>query len=170
MITGGGSGSTTPAYIDAPYDAFARQAYQDGTLLEWNFIDFNVTVNKASEHCFVFINSQSSEGWDRPDLADQGSDDLVAIVASQCSSTIVVIHSAGLRLVDRFVDNPNVTAIVYGHLPGQDSGRALIEILYGKQSPSGRLPYTVAKNESDYGHLLGPVLPQGVEYYTQDSR
>ena len=37
MITGGGSGATTPAYIDAPFDAFQRQAFQDRTLLEWDF-------------------------------------------------------------------------------------------------------------------------------------
>lgn len=26
--------------------------------------------------------------------------------------------------------------------------------MYGDEAPSGRLPYTVAKNEADYGHLL----------------
>ncbi|TKA40209.1 hypothetical protein B0A54_10815 [Friedmanniomyces endolithicus] len=169
MITGGGSGSITPAYIDAPYDAFQRQAYQDRTLLAWNFVDLDVTVDQASEHCIVFINAQSSEGWDRPDLADAGSDRLVENVASQCNSTIVVLHHAGVRLVDRWIDNPNITAVIFGHLPGQDSGRALIEIMYGKQSPSGRLPYTVAKRDADYGNLLGPVLPVGVDYYTQDN-
>lgn len=33
MITGGGSGACTPAYISAPYDAFQQQAYEDGTFL-----------------------------------------------------------------------------------------------------------------------------------------
>ncbi|KAK3676815.1 hypothetical protein LTR78_003019 [Recurvomyces mirabilis] len=171
VLTGGGSGATTPAYIDAPFDAFQRQAYQDRTLLEWNFADFNLTgkINPASEHCIVFINAQSSEGWDRADLADQASDDLVNYVASQCNSTIVVIHSAGLRLVENFVHNPNVTAIMYAHLPGQDSGRALIEVMYGNQSPSGRLPYTVAAKATDYGNLEDPIVPVGVDYYTQDN-
>jgi beta-glucosidase len=39
-------------------------------------------------------------------------------------------------------------------MPGQESGRALMDILYGDVNPSGRLPYTVARNESDYGDLL----------------
>lgn len=56
--------------------------------------------------------------------------------------------------MDAFYDNPNVTAIIYGHLPGQDSGRALVKLLWGDVSPSGKLPYTVAKKESDYGQLL----------------
>lgn len=170
MISGAGSGACTPAYIDAPYDAFVRQAYEDDTFLQWDFYNVDPVVNQGSEHCLVFINEQSSEGWDRPYLADPYSDEIVENVASQCNSTIVVIHNAGVRLVDRFIDNPNVTAVIYAHLPGQDSGRALVEVMYGKQSPSGRLPYTVAKSASDYGSLLHPVIPDNTsEYYTQDN-
>ena len=169
LISGGGSGATTPSYIDAPFDAFQRQAYEENTFLAWDFYSQDPLVNEGSEHCIVFVNELASEGWDRPSLADPYSDVLVENVARQCNSTIVVIHNAGVRLVDRFVNNPNVTAIIYAHLPGQDSGRALVEVMYGKQSPSGRLPYTVAKNESDYGILLSPTLPEGTDYYTQDN-
>lgn len=168
IVSGGGSGACTPAYIDAPYDAFVRQAYEDNTFLQWDFYNVDPPVNEGSEHCLVFINEQSSEGWDRPYLADPYSDELVENVASQCNSTIVVIHNAGVRLVDRWIANPNITAVLYAHLPGQDSGRALIEVMYGNQSPSGRLPYTVAKNESDYGTLLDPVIPDATnDYFTQ---
>lgn len=168
LISGGGSGAASPAYIDSPFDAFQRQAYEDNTFLAWDFTSFQPVVNKGSEHCVVFINELSAEGYDRPYLADTGSDLLVQHVASQCESTIVVIHNAGIRLVDAWIDNPNITAVIYAHLPGQDSGRALVEVMYGNQSPSGRLPYTVAKKESDYGHLLNPVLPVGADdFYTQ---
>lgn len=50
--------------------------------------------------------------------------------------------------------------MIFAHLPGQDSGRALVQLLYGMQSFSGKLPYTVAKNESDY-NTLSPILPEG---------
>ncbi|THZ67606.1 putative glycosyl hydrolase [Aureobasidium pullulans] len=169
MITGGGSGAATPAYIDAPFDAFQRQAYEDATFLQWDFLNQDPLVNPGSEHCIVFVNEAASEGWDRPYLADPYSDELIENVAEQCNSTIVVIHNAGVRLVDRFVDHPNITAVIFAHLPGQDSGRALVEVLYGKQSPSGRLPYTVAKQASDYGNLLHPIVAEGVDYYTQDN-
>ncbi|KAL1306355.1 hypothetical protein AAFC00_005069 [Neodothiora populina] len=169
MISGAGSGATTPAYIDAPVDAFQRQAYEDDTFLAWDFFNGEPIVNEGSEHCFVFINAQSSEGWDRPHLHDSYSDNLVLNVSSQCNSTIVVIHNAGVRLVDQWIENPNITAVIFAHLPGQDSGRALVDLVYGKQSFSGRMPYTVAKNESDYGHLLHPVIPAGDDYFTQDN-
>lgn len=81
-----------------------------------------------------------------------------------------MIHNAGIRLVDAWIDHPNVTAAIYAHLPGQDSGRALVEIMYGFQSPSGRLPYTVARQASDYGNLLWPVKPDNSsDYYTQSN-
>jgi beta-glucosidase len=69
---------------------------------------------------------------------------------------MVVIHNAGIRIVDAWIENPNITAVIYAHLPGQDSGRALVNLMFGQKSFSGRMPYTVAKSASDYGTLLGP--------------
>ena len=37
----------------------------------------------------------------------------------------------------------------------------MVDVLYGKVSPSGRLPFTVAKNESDYGTLLNSTISSG---------
>lgn len=93
-------------------------------------------------------------------FSDDFSDGLVLNVANNCSNTIVVIHNAGVRLVDQWIDHPNVTAVIFAHLPGQDSGRAITQLLYGVRSPSGKLPYTVAKNESDY-NAASPSLPEG---------
>ncbi|KAF2876069.1 beta-glucosidase M [Massariosphaeria phaeospora] len=170
LWTGGGSGATTPAYIDAPFDAFQRRARSDNTFLLWDFYSPAPSVEGASEACVVFINAVASEGWDRPNLADSYSDNLVEHVASQCNNTMVVIHNAGIRLVDRWIDNANITAVIYAHMPGQDSGQALVDIMYGAVSPSGRLPYTVAKRERDYGNTLGPALPSPAElWHTQDN-
>lgn len=115
-------------------------------------------------------NEFSAEGVDRAGLADPWSDTLVLNVAAKCPNTIVVIHNAGIRLVDAWIDHPNVTAVIFAHLPGQDSGRALVEVMYGVQSPSGRLPYTVARRAEDYGALLWPVRPDNTtNYYLQSN-
>jgi beta-glucosidase len=164
IISGGGSGSNTGPYISSPAEAFQQKAYEDGTYLLWDLQSENPNVNPASDACLVFINEFAFEGIDRAGLADPASDRLVTNVARSCKNTMVVIHNAGIRIVDAWVDNPNVTAVIFAHLPGQDSGRALVEVIYGNQSPSGRLPYTVAKKESDYGDLLGP---QGNGQYPQ---
>lgn len=109
-----------------------------------------------STACLAFINAMATEGWDRDGLHDDYSDGLVLHVASKCANTIVVMHTIGIRLVDQWIEHPNVTAVLVAHLPGQDLGEAIVSILYGEVSPSGKLPYTIAKNESDYG-------PQGYE-------
>ena len=101
--------------------------------------------------------------------ADPASDDLILSVASQCPNTQVIIHNAGPRTVDRFITNPNITALIFAHLPGQETGQAIVDILYGAQSPSGRLPYTVAAKPSDYGALLNPVVQnETTGFFLQD--
>ena len=173
ILTGGGSGSNNPPYIVAPYDAFLQQVVVDGTYLLWDFDSMNPDVEVMSDACLVFINQFAAEGFDRTNLTDANSDQLVSNVAGKCNNTMVIIHNAGIRIVDAWIDHPNITAVIFAHLPGQDSARALVEIMYGKQSPSGRLPYTVGKQESDYGPLLQPTLPglngSMEQYYPQSN-
>ena len=118
--------------------------------MNWDVSSSNPEVNLASDACLVFINAIATEGWDRDGLHDDFSDGLVRNVADKCANTIVVVHAAGIRLVDQWIDHPNVTAAVLAHLPGQDSGSALVKLLYGEANFSGKLPYTLARNESDY--------------------
>ncbi|RMJ21173.1 hypothetical protein PHISP_07955 [Aspergillus sp. HF37] len=172
LMGGGGSGAITPFYIDGPMQALAARARQDGTQLFWALQNSTATVPGATDACLVFINAFSSEGVDRSVLRDDYSDALVQNIASQCPNTIVVVHNAGNRLVEPWIDHPNVTAVVLAHLPGQDSGEAITQILHGDVSPSGKLPYTIAQNESDYGAVLHPTTPNPHgwdRYYPQDN-
>lgn len=73
----------------------------------------------------------------------------------------------GIRVVDEWVDHPNVTAIIYAGLPGQETGRSIVSVLYGDINPSGRMPFTVAKNESDYGTLLNSTI--SFDYFPNDN-
>ncbi len=43
---------------------------------------------------------------------------------------------------------------MWAGLPSQESGNALVDILYGLVSPSGKLVYTIAKQAADYGTSL----------------
>ena len=172
LITGGGSGAITPGSATSPYDAFLAQAARDNTTLSTDFTSALPTVDAefANDPCIVFLNAVSAESWDRSELQNEYSDSIVSHVADQCSNTIVVLHNAGIRLVDAWIEHPNITAVIFAHLPGEEAGNALVEIMYGKQSPSGRLPYTVARQESDYGALLGPDMdkPYGDAYPQSD--
>lgn len=161
LFSGAGSGANTPALPISPFEALKLRASQDGTALFNDFQSDKPDVVPSSDACIVFGNAWASEGYDRPAIRDDDTDALIKYVADQCSKTIVVFHNAGPRLVDGFIDHPNVTALIFAHLPGQESGPALVSLLYGDTSPSGKLPYTLAKNESDYGDVLDPAQPGG---------
>jgi beta-glucosidase len=160
LIHGGGSGATTPASFLSPFEALRWRALQNNTAIFHDFNSPRPLVSAASDACLVFGNAWASESYDRPGLRDDYTDKLIKSVADQCNKTIVVLHNAGPRLVDQFVDHPNVTAIIFAHLPGQETGNALVSLLYGESNFSGKLPYTVAKNESDYGKTATPDLPK----------
>ena len=133
-----------------PLSAIQARAAKDDSWVNWDLTSPDPSVNGASDVCLVFINAMATEGWDRDGLHDDFSDALILNVARQCSNTIVAIHAAGIRLVDQWIEHPNITATIIAHLPGQDSGEALVKLLYGEADFSGKLPYTIAKNESDY--------------------
>ncbi|ETS85045.1 hypothetical protein PFICI_03070 [Pestalotiopsis fici W106-1] len=165
IVVGGRAGANAPSYIIDPLAAIQQRAKADGTWLNWDLDSTNPGVNAASDACLVFINAISTEGWDRDGLHDDSSDGLVLNVASKCANTIVVVHTVGVRLVDQWIDHPNVTATIIAHLPGQDSGTALVQLLYGEAGFSGKLPYTMAKNESDYSvyHVCGKIGPNDTD-------
>lgn len=75
--------------------------------------------------------------------------------------------ASGVRTVDTWIENPNITAVLFAGLPGQESGNSIVDILYGDVAPSGKLPYTIAKNESDYGNVLNSSV--SFDYFPQDN-
>ncbi|KAJ5085989.1 hypothetical protein N7532_010760 [Penicillium argentinense] len=170
LSVGGGSGANTGPYLSAPLDALQQRAYEDSSVVMWDTSDLpgSTGLMEASDACLVFINAFATESMDRSGVRDEYSDDLVTRVANTCANTIAIIHNAGTRLVDQFVDHPNVTGIVFAHLPGQDSGRAIVSLLYGDENFSGKLPYTVAKNESDYKNFYHTYTETPYGLFPQD--
>lgn len=53
--------------------------------------------------------------------------------------------------MEPWIDHPNVTAVIHAGLAGQESGNGLVDVTFGAVNPSGRLPYTIAKQPEDYG-------------------
>ena len=169
LITAGGSGSSTPPYVISPFKAIQDRIIADRGTLRWDFFGVNPTVYANADACLVFINAYASESFDRTSLTDEFSDQLVNNVATNCSNTIVVIHNAGIRTVDAWIDHPNITAVLFAGVPGQESGNAIADVLYGDVNPSGRLPYTVARKESDYGHLLNGTVDLSIPAFLQSN-
>lgn len=140
--------------------------------LSWFFQNWDVkgagNTAKGVEVAIVGVHSDSGEQYitvegnvgDRNNLSSwHNGDEVVKAVAANNNNTIVVVHSVGPMTMD-WVDHPNITAIVWAGLPGQESGNALVDVLFGDYNPSGRLPYTIAAKDEDY--------PVTIEYVNTD--
>lgn len=160
---GWGSGTASYAYFSAPDAAIKTRAQADGTQISMSASDSTSAVGSAvngADVAIVFITSDSGEGYitvennagDRNNLDPwHNGNELVKAVAAANENVIVVIHSVGPVILETILAQPSVKAIVWAGLPAQENGNALVDILYGDASPSGKLPYTIAKSASDYG-------------------
>lgn len=163
LTQGWGSGtSELPSNLVAPIDAIKEIAHD----VDWYKYD-NVTdgllkmASTPNAKCIVSITSDAGEFFtvegnkgDRNHLyAWHNGDILVKAVADSCKNTIVLIHSVGPILMEEWVNHQNVKAVVLAHLPGQGAGYPLTDVLFGKVSPSGHLPYTIGKREGDWGDV-----------------
>lgn len=159
LVSGWGSGSAQLPYLNTP---------QEGISNATENVDFYLTdsfpsdVNANPEDiALVFINSDSGENYitvegnpgDRT-LAGLNAwhkgDDLVKAAADEFSQVVVIIHSVGPILMEEWIDLEPVKAVLLAHLPGQEAGESLTDVLFGDYSPSGHLPYTIPRAESDY--------------------
>jgi beta-glucosidase len=96
LVTGGGSGGSTPPYVVSPFQALQERTAKNRGTMRWDFYSQNPSPSYVnSDACLVFINAYASEAFDRTSLADDFSDNLVKNVATNCTNTIVVVHSAG---------------------------------------------------------------------------
>lgn len=84
----------------------------------------------------------------------QNADNLILAVAKANKNTVVVTHSVGPAILEPWIDHPNVTAVVWAGIAGQEAGNSITDVLYGAYNPSGRLPYTIAKSPADYSAQL----------------
>ena len=165
LAMGWGSGTSQFPFLVTPDSAIQAQVLADGGRYESIFNNsasdaIQALVSQPDATCIVFGNSDSGEGYisvddnegDRNNLTLwQNADQVIQNVSSWCNNTVVVLHTVGPVLITEWYDNPNITAILWAGLPGQTSGDSLVDILYGKENPAGRTPFTWAKQREDYG-------------------
>ncbi|KAI1068150.1 hypothetical protein LB507_004296 [Fusarium sp. FIESC RH6] len=175
--SGWGSGAADFPFLVAPIEALRKEFKKDVDIGEFlsNKID-NTKKITQQDVCLVFANSDAGEGYiswnsvrgDRNDLfLQKGGDALITNVANHCGGpTIVVIHAVGPVVMESWINHPRIKAVLMANLPGEESGNAIASILFGDESPSGKLPYTTGKALADYGpggqvlYLPNGVIPQ----------
>lgn len=167
LASGWGSGAVEFPYLVDPLSALRKAFNNDSVYVtDWpeNTLPREKQILEDQDLCIVFANADAGEGYtkwsnirgDRNDLyLQKKGDKLVQDVAKGCGKgqgdVVVVIHTVGPVILENFIDLPTVKAVLIAHLPGQESGNSLVDILFGDVNPSGHLPYTIAKKEEDYG-------------------
>ena len=109
----------------------------------------------SADVAIVFAWQTRTEGKDLPNLSlPAGQDELIRKVASANPRTVVVLQTGGSALTPWA---PEVGAILAAWYPGNRGGEAIANILFGRVNPSGRLPISFPRAESD---LPRPKPPQ----------
>ncbi|EGE07819.1 glycosyl hydrolase [Trichophyton equinum CBS 127.97] len=159
LTMGWGSGTSRLPYLSTPEEAIKNRSETARSYIT-NKFPSNIKV-KPEDVAIVFVNSDSGENYitvernpgDRSYAGLElwyGGDELIQEAAKKFSSVVVVVHTVGPTLLEKWVDLPAVKSVLIAHLPGQEAGNAVTDILFGDVSPSGHLPYTIPKSESDY--------------------
>jgi beta-glucosidase len=66
-------------------------------------------------------------------------------------NTIVIVNSVSQLNLEAWIDHPNVTGVIWSGMPASEYGPAIVDILFGDFNPGGKLVFTLAKRDSDYG-------------------
>jgi beta-glucosidase len=148
-VSGGGSSGMVAPYVVTPVEGIrkrlggrARVSYADGSDPAKA-----AEVARTADIAIVFVNTDDSEGEDRPNLElPNHQDELVQAVATANPNTIVVLHTGGPVLMP-WVEK--VRGLIEAWYPGQEDGNAIAVILYGDVNPSGRLPLTFPRSATD---------------------
>ncbi|KAJ7168999.1 glycoside hydrolase family 3 protein [Mycena filopes] len=176
MTIGWGSGSNSLLFTVPPITALNQTLTAVGAILATsltNDLTAGPKAAKGADVAIVLVNAMSGElGFyqfvdgnegDRNDLElwFSGST-LVQNVAAVCNNTVVVVHSVGPVHMP-WTTHPNITAIIYAGAPGEQTGPGLVDVMFGGVSPSGRLPFSIADDESSYGTTIvtDPGFPIG---------
>lgn len=97
--------------------------------------------------CTGFNSNTEGEGFDRPFALLHYQELFIKKIASMHPNVVVVLNAGGGVDFTNWQDAAK--AILMAWYPGQEGGQAIVEILTGKISPSGKLPISIEKKWED---------------------
>ena len=167
---GGGSGEVTPiegrssTLLSGLTDAAGkRNVMHIGLTSDMGFDEEAVRKASAVIISAGFTKTTEREGADRTFNLPAGQDGMIRKAASLNDNVVVIINSGG-EVAMPWIDE--VEAVVMAWYPGQAGGQAMADILTGKVSPSGRLPFTIWGSEEAnpswpyYSMRENTIIPQ----------
>ncbi len=141
------------------YGASVNFIYENGDDLE----ALKESVRKADAVVFVVgydhddegeyvMQSKIEMGGDRKSLRLNENESLMLQEAGPLNPNSVAVLIGGSAIIaEEWKDKIN--GIIHAFYPGMEGGTAIARILFGDVNPGGKLPFTVAKEESDYPYF-----------------
>ncbi|HMN49459.1 MAG TPA: glycoside hydrolase family 3 C-terminal domain-containing protein [Ignavibacteriaceae bacterium] len=93
--------------------------------------------------------TQEGEGFDRANNSIElpgKQKDLIKLLSGLNKNLVVVLISGGICTATPFIND--IKGLIYGFYPGQEGGNAIAQVLFGDYNPSGKLPVTMPKSDS----------------------
>ena len=105
----------------------------------------------GSDVALVFVTQWTGESADKSLTLPDGQDELVSAVAAANPRTVVVIEAGGAVFMPWL---EKVPAVLHAWYPGTAGGEAIANILFGVVNPSGHLPISLPKDESQFARVV----------------
>ncbi|SEI32038.1 YALIA101S02e07998g1_1 [Yarrowia lipolytica] len=173
LIEGWGSGTAYPTEYESPYEALHKKASLlevpvTGTTESWDMrLPLELAGDTDVNIVYVLANSGESTANVDKNLGDRrnvslwhNGDELINTVASQ-GQTVVVVTTVGQVDMTAWLNHPNISAVLLTAPAGDYGGKAIADVLFGEVNPSGKLPYTIAANTSDYIPIVTKIPRDG---------
>jgi beta-glucosidase len=160
-------------YVDEQY----RNGALPGLMAEAKLSEeLLVSAREYSDTAVIAISRFSGEAWDRKTEYYEGQEASEQIQSRQSEeifgesdyyltdkekimiekvtdafpNVIVILNVGGIIDTSWFVNNPKISSVLLAWQGGMEGGPAIADLLLGEESPSGKLPDTLAADLNDY--------------------
>ncbi len=132
-------------------------------------IEAAVAAARGADVAIVAVGLASFLEGEGCDVADfrmpGGQDELVQAVAAANPNTVVVVYGGVPLLMEHWLGN--VRAVLAAFYPGQEGGSALADLLFGRLSPSGKLPFSYIQHRDQSPAFADYQNPDRKSHYTE---
>jgi beta-glucosidase len=133
------------------YEAEQGAEIRLGWKLPGKELDAAVALARGADAAVIVVGISSAdegEGRDRADLKLPGDQAVLIRAVAAANPRTVVVYVGGTPLeMENWIED--VPAVLSAWYPGQEGGRALADIIFGAENPSGKLPVTFPKRLED---------------------
>ncbi len=111
-------------------------------------IIFVVGYNHDDEGEFIGVGKKEVGGDQLSLRLHENESNLIQQLGPLNKNSVVVLIGGSAIIVEEWKEQAN--ALIHGFYPGMEGGTAIAKTIFGDNNPGGKLPFTVASDESHY--------------------